>query len=130
MELLAFETERLAARREHRDGRTVQRDGCHRSGGRIEYVLAVVHDEERLPSAAPLDDRLERRDTLPWHHPEGGGDRPDDSVGVADGGELDHPRAVTKAFESRFGQLGGRAGLTGSAWPDQRHQTPRRQQLA
>jgi hypothetical protein len=117
---LAVDGETLLAGGEHRDVRAAAYELVDDPRGDVHDVLAVVEHEEQAPVREDAGQRLLRRRAQVLEQADRGGDLGGDEVGVADGRQVDEPRAVGVVRQHRCRGLYREARLAHAAGPGER----------
>ena len=119
---LAGDAHRLATRRQHAQARARVQQRLDHPGRRVEHLLAVVDDEQRVEIAQLLRQRVDERTTELLAQTEHPGDRLGDVAAVADRGELRAPHAVGERVELVGRGVQRESRLAAAAGAGERHQ--------
>ena len=124
-DVLAGDGQRLPARGDNPHARRGLEDVGHEQRGRVEQVLAVVHEEQQLPVPQVGAQEVARLGGSLVAQVQGREDRVVDQGGVPDVGQLDQPGAVREG-SSEIGPAPDReAGLADAARADEGDQADR-----
>ena len=128
-DVLARDRQRLAAGGDHPHARRSPQDVGHEQRGRLDQVLAVVHEEQQPPVPQVGQEERPRIGRRLVAQVQGGEDRVADRSRVADVGELDEPRAVREGAREIGPHPDREAGLADAARAHEGHQSSRRELL-
>ena len=129
---LAVDTQRLAARGQHRDRRGHVDEGLDGGRGAVDDLLAVVEHEQHRPVGEHVTQSVEGRASRTGVEPEGGGEARGDPVGrvgvaVVDRGQVHEPHPVREEGAHVVGDLDREPGLAAATGTDERDDPVRRE---
>ena len=119
---LARHVQRLPARRQHRDVRTVAVHRGDERGTRGEQMLAVVEHQQQVARSQPGHQRAQRIGAGRRLQPERGRDRVRQGAGIRDRNQVGHPGPVGVRADEPAGHLLGQSRLAGAAHPGEGQQ--------
>jgi hypothetical protein len=103
------------------DPRARVRDPLNDFGARGNQVLAIVQNDQELPRAERLDQRVQRRLVAVDRGPHGGCNGRRHQRTVNECRQLHQPRAVSEIGDRRARRRQCQAGFANSTYPNQRH---------